>query len=342
MNHPPIQLRLPSEADSPSPGCPFHPARSLGSTDTRTSLRSQHVRLKPGLDYLRLTSPSGAQTAPAEIDFGEERLVLGYLHMGGGSIRAGRENSGIAEVGKWFRFSESGMRLVPTGAEPMQTDLFLCSRDLAGRLQVFEADASGTGLRTFASGGKRLPFHCGPMNVETMDAAQRIARADLRSFKHRLRLEAGILCWIAEVLAQGEDAGNEPPSSINAADREVLDRIVRQFHHDPGRDYSLAEICKRAGMNENKLKSAFKQLHGRTVFNFLRAVRMEQAGRLLREDRASVIQVANEVGYSNPSHFARAFKDHHGLLPKAFQCLHRSRADHRFQHSTEDRKAYAR
>jgi AraC-like DNA-binding protein len=50
---------------------------------------------------------------------------------------------------------------------------------------------------------------------------------------------------------------------------------------------------------------------------------MNHAAELLKNDRLSVIQVANEVGYSNASHFARAFKDRHGLLPKAYQCLQR-------------------
>jgi AraC-like DNA-binding protein len=54
---------------------------------------------------------------------------------------------------------------------------------------------------------------------------------------------------------------------------------------------------------------------------------MDYAAGLLRDDRLSVIQVANEVGYSNASHFARAFKDRHQLLPKAYQCLHRLSAE---------------
>ena len=71
------------------------------------------------------------------------------------------------------------------------------------------------------------------------------------------------------------------------------------------------------------LVSAFKEIVGSTAFTFLREVRMDYAAQLLKDDRHSVIQVANEVGYSNASHFARAFKNRHGLLPKAYQCLHR-------------------
>ena len=86
----------------------------------------------------------------------------------------------------------------------------------------------------------------------------------------------------------------------------------------------MAELCQLSGLNEHKLKSAFKRIHGKTTFGYLRELRMDYAASLLKQDRLSVIQVANEVGYSNASHFARAFKERHGLLPKAYQCLYRS------------------
>lgn len=41
--------------------------------------------------------------------------------------------------------------------------------------------------------------------------------------------------------------------------------------------------------------------------------------RLLRETQLSVVTVANEVGYSNPSHFAPVFRKHTGLSPSDYR-----------------------
>ncbi|HEX8089322.1 MAG TPA: helix-turn-helix transcriptional regulator, partial [Blastocatellia bacterium] len=48
-------------------------------------------------------------------------------------------------------------------------------------------------------------------------------------------------------------------------------------------------------------------------------LRMEEARRLLRETKMSVIDVALEVGYANPSHFARLFRRETGLSPSDYR-----------------------
>jgi AraC family transcriptional regulator len=48
-------------------------------------------------------------------------------------------------------------------------------------------------------------------------------------------------------------------------------------------------------------------------------LRMDAARRLLRETKKSVITVANDVGYSNPSHFAQLFRKETGLSPTDYR-----------------------
>jgi len=81
---------------------------------------------------------------------------------------------------------------------------------------------------------------------------------------------------------------------------------------------SIQELAHLAGMNDHKLKIGFRQVFGDTVYRTLKAARMEKARQLLRETRHSVLHVANEVGYENPSHFAAAFRDRFGMSPSAY------------------------
>jgi quercetin dioxygenase-like cupin family protein len=48
-------------------------------------------------------------------------------------------------------------------------------------------------------------------------------------------------------------------------------------------------------------------------------LRIDAARRLLRETKKSVITIANEVGYSNPSHFAQVFRKETGLSPTDYR-----------------------
>ena len=93
-------------------------------------------------------------------------------------------------------------------------------------------------------------------------------------------------------------------------------RILETRCHE---DHSLAELSRAVHLNEFKLKRGFKERFGTTVFGFLRQKRMELARELLASESQNVIEVANRVGYSNPSHFARAFREAFGVNPSSFQ-----------------------
>jgi AraC family transcriptional regulator len=48
-------------------------------------------------------------------------------------------------------------------------------------------------------------------------------------------------------------------------------------------------------------------------------LRMYEAKRLLRETKRSVVDVALDVGYANPSHFAQLFQRETGLSPSDYR-----------------------
>ena len=48
-------------------------------------------------------------------------------------------------------------------------------------------------------------------------------------------------------------------------------------------------------------------------------LRMDEAKRLLRETKRSVVEIALDVGYSNPSHFTQLFRREAGLSPSDYR-----------------------
>jgi AraC-like DNA-binding protein len=83
---------------------------------------------------------------------------------------------------------------------------------------------------------------------------------------------------------------------------------------------TIEVLSKKVGINRQKLKQDFKQVFGKTIFQYLREERMMIAKYLLvARPELSIRQVALEVGYENVSHFSRRFKEQHGLLPSQMQ-----------------------
>lgn len=84
-------------------------------------------------------------------------------------------------------------------------------------------------------------------------------------------------------------------------------------------NYTLEELSNQFGIAMTPMKNCFKGVYGISVFSFLRSYRMHTAAKLLREGDKSVLSVAGQVGYSNPSKFAAVFKKEMGLAPKEYK-----------------------
>jgi AraC-like DNA-binding protein len=72
-------------------------------------------------------------------------------------------------------------------------------------------------------------------------------------------------------------------------------------------------------MSETKLKQGFVALFGSPVFSYLRRERLAAARRLLLAGGLGVTEVADRVGYQNPSKFAAAFRLEFGVTPSSLR-----------------------
>lgn len=102
---------------------------------------------------------------------------------------------------------------------------------------------------------------------------------------------------------------------LSAGDIERLhfirEMMTKQFDYP----WSIARLAREAGLNQVKLKSGFKALFGTTLFGYLTDIRMQEARRLLQQEKLYVGEVAERIGYKHPHHFTKAFQKKFGVLP---------------------------
>nr|WP_255551783.1 helix-turn-helix transcriptional regulator [Aridibaculum aurantiacum] len=70
-----------------------------------------------------------------------------------------------------------------------------------------------------------------------------------------------------------------------------------------------------AAMSPSKLKNSFKEIYGMPVYQYYQKHRMNKAKAMLLSRKYSVKEVGMELGYSNLSNFAKAFKKSFDQLP---------------------------
>jgi len=102
-------------------------------------------------------------------------------------------------------------------------------------------------------------------------------------------------------------------SETSTAERGLVEArsyLDAHLNDPPG----IVQLARIAGMNDFKLKRAFKAAFGTTVFGYVRQRRMERAASDLHAG-LSVAGAAHQAGYECPRCFSDGFRRHFGTLP---------------------------
>jgi AraC family transcriptional regulator len=97
--------------------------------------------------------------------------------------------------------------------------------------------------------------------------------------------------------------------------KHVLDYIGDNLESD----IRLSDLATIARMSPHYFSVLFRQSMGRSPHNYVLTQRIERAKELLRDPKCSIIQAGLDVGYQNPSHFARMFRRLVGTSPSRFR-----------------------
>lgn len=111
---------------------------------------------------------------------------------------------------------------------------------------------------------------------------------------------------------------------ISAEDRERLENVTSYIDDHYAFELPLERLAQIACMGATKLKSTFRQLHGRTITDYIQERRMSQAEHMLSCTDLTIHQIAQIVGYQNQSRFAELFRRSTGFLPGEYRKAARS------------------
>jgi two-component system response regulator YesN len=83
---------------------------------------------------------------------------------------------------------------------------------------------------------------------------------------------------------------------------------------------SLTSIADNLQLNQAYLNRLFKKAYQTSIPDYLVKIRMEEAGRFIKEHPFVLIkEIAEHVGYLDPFHFSKAFKQYTGFSPSDYK-----------------------
>jgi AraC-like DNA-binding protein len=106
------------------------------------------------------------------------------------------------------------------------------------------------------------------------------------------------------------------PRTVKKNDLESMQHVEQILSSRLEGFPSLESLAHEVFMSTSKLKNLFKQVYGHTLYDYYNKSRLQRAKDLLITGQCSIKQAGSEIGFSNLSHFAKAFRKEFGILPR--------------------------
>ncbi|MDG3583886.1 MULTISPECIES: nickel-binding protein [Galbibacter] len=103
---------------------------------------------------------------------------------------------------------------------------------------------------------------------------------------------------------------------LEASEEKFLNNLFNAAEEKLSNDcFSISSLGRDIGISRPQLYRKVQSIIKDTPNGFIRNLKMHKALLLLKEQELNISQIALEVGYNNPSYFAKCFKETYGVSP---------------------------
>ncbi len=159
-----------------------------------------------------------------------------------------------------------------------------------------------------------LTEHASPVQIA---AARSIMSCSLASPKRELFIKSKVFELMNHIFSEfflsSSDTSKRSVLQPGEVDKikDIRDYISERIDTPP----TINELARLSGINDFKLKAGFKEVFGTTVYGYIQSEKMTKAKLMLETGEHTVSEIAWTIGYTNVSHFIKAFKKHYNITP---------------------------
>ena len=129
--------------------------------------------------------------------------------------------------------------------------------------------------------------------------------------------ELAVLLARLEAVLLAREKTVVPNREVNA--EQIVQKVMIYLRENYSQPVDFASVAEAHAVSAPYLSRLFHEYAGISPSRYLTGYRMEQAKKLLRDSRLSIGEIAARVGYPDPFHFSKAFKNTVGVSPSQFR-----------------------
>lgn len=108
-------------------------------------------------------------------------------------------------------------------------------------------------------------------------------------------------------------------SNMEVTNSLTVNRSLRYIHMHIENYFSLNKMAKELNISSSYISTLFKKTMGISINEYVHEVKINRAKILLKTTSKTMIEIAQQLGYSDSSHFSKKFKEKAGLSPISYR-----------------------
>lgn len=122
---------------------------------------------------------------------------------------------------------------------------------------------------------------------------------------------------LERLLEMSEDIdGNGVEEEINLT---TIQRIIQEIRENYAENITLTDLSKKYGISISHLSSLLKTELKLSFTEYIASRRIQKAKELLGDDKLSIEEIAEKVGYNDYFYFTKVFKKNTGISPSKYR-----------------------
>jgi AraC-like DNA-binding protein len=150
---------------------------------------------------------------------------------------------------------------------------------------------------------------------------------ELRSIKQeglvRTLLTKGIVNVILALEIEQHDLdlknSNMAATSLTKSEFVLIQELTDFIHNNHDLDHKVDKLSRKAGLSAAKIQEGFKFLHGFTVCEYIRHVRLTKSEELISNTDLNISEIVYSLGFTSRSYFSKIFKERFDCSPSEYK-----------------------
>jgi AraC-like DNA-binding protein len=193
------------------------------------------------------------------------------------------------------------LQIDPALVRRVSTDLLDRRTTTFGRSRTVDPD------RAFVTG----------LDCDLMGATTRFLRATHTGADRRVLAPLYLQEMVYRVL-QAEQYGRLLEVAATQEAGNPVNDVISYVQANLAEPLTVSDMAERVSLSPSAFSHLFRDVTGKSPYQFVKEIRLNRARELLIEGELSVTQISRTVGYSSASHFINEFRDRFGATPRAY------------------------